>query len=110
MTSISRTIETYQAEVENDINERKDLEINEDDLVVGEFSNCDGENEKQSDGVLLRFKYASFKKDAHWVVRYNQSVNFAKKSYKHLIRGDIAVGFKESNLHEIKGYGLGNKL
>ncbi|KAK4877949.1 hypothetical protein RN001_010455 [Aquatica leii] len=97
---ISRSIETYQAEVENDINEIKD-----EDMYVGEFSGCDGENQKQKDGVLLRFKYASFTKDPHWTVKYNQTVNLAKKSYKHLIKGDIAVGFKESNLHEIKGYG-----
>ncbi|KAF5283997.1 hypothetical protein FQR65_LT13631 [Abscondita terminalis] len=100
--SIAKSLDRYQAEVENDINEIKDEE-----LYVGEISNGDGENQRQKDGVLLRYKYASFTKDPHWAAKYNQTVNFAKKSYKHLIKGDIAVGFKKSNLHEIKGYGLG---
>ncbi|KAB0791751.1 hypothetical protein PPYR_03551 [Photinus pyralis] len=106
MATLSNTIETYQAEVENDMNECKDAgSIEEYNMVVGVSNERDGENERVEGGVVLRYKYAAFGKDPHWAARNNQSVSFARKSYKHLIQGDIVVGFNESNLHEIKGYG-----
>ncbi|KAF5279863.1 hypothetical protein FQA39_LY18208 [Lamprigera yunnana] len=108
INSISQTIEMYQAEVENDINEIKDIPFNE-DFYVGDV-NGNGENERRMDGIQLGFKYATFTKDRPWTMKYNDSVNMAKKSYKHLIKGDIHLGFKDCNLHKIKGYRLGNKL
>ncbi|XP_050316050.1 uncharacterized protein LOC126750467 [Anthonomus grandis grandis] len=103
ITAISKTLDSYQAEIENDINENKAKALEVEDIMVGEVGNPDGTNEKLSDGsVKLKFKYASFRKSAP----YLQNLTGAKKSYKHLIKGDIVLDFKESNLHEIDGYAV----
>ncbi|XP_066257677.1 DNA ligase 1-like [Euwallacea similis] len=101
ITSMSKTIDTFQAEVENDINEAKIKSIKVEDIMVGEVGNPEGDNEKLEDGtVKLKFKHANFKR----VYRYMESLTGAKKSYKHLIKGDIVVGFRDTNLHQIEGY------
>ncbi|KAF2895306.1 hypothetical protein ILUMI_10861 [Ignelater luminosus] len=105
---ITRTIDHYQAEVENGINESKlkRTRMNE-EYMVGELNCSDGENEVHDDGVKLRFKYAKFNRiEPMWAKRNDAQTTLPKKSYKHLIRGDIIIGFKNSNLHEIPGYGM----
>ncbi|XP_066149238.1 DNA ligase 1-like [Euwallacea fornicatus] len=101
ITSMAKTIDSFQAEVENDINEAKIKSIEVEDIMVGEVGNPEGDNEKLEDGtVKLKFKHANFKR----VYRYMESLTGAKKSYKHLIKGDIVVGFRDTNLHQIEGY------
>lgn len=106
--SMQRTIENYQAEVENDINQAK-LTSTEQHChiqMVGEVGS-DGENEKIEEGTKLRFKHAKFGKLPPWA---NKSTDTgAKKSYRHLIKGDIIVHFKNTNLHEIEGYAARGK-
>lgn len=101
ITSISNTLDSYEAEIENDLNEAKLKSVELNEVMVGEVGNPDGENEALDDGsVKLKFKYAQFRKQpAHM-----EALVGPKKSYKHLIKGDIVVGFKHSNLHEINGY------
>ncbi|KAJ8956330.1 hypothetical protein NQ318_015068 [Aromia moschata] len=97
--SMAKTLDSCQAEVENDINERR-LE----ELVVGEVGNPHGENERLPDGTRLKFKYAHFA-----TLRtpfYQLDKVGAKKSYRHLIKGDIVVKFSNTNLHQIDGYGV----
>ncbi|KAL3270739.1 hypothetical protein HHI36_021264 [Cryptolaemus montrouzieri] len=97
--SLSKQLDSYQAEVENDLNEAK-MEI-----MVGEMGDPNGENEILSNGdAKLKFKYANFGKIPPWLKKNNE-VN-ARTSYRHLIKGDIILGFKNTNLHEIKGYGI----
>lgn len=97
--TISKTIDMYQAEIENDINENK--QINLEDIMVGEMGNPEGENEKLPNGTKLKLKYANFETRTPM---YQLNKTGAKKSYKHLIKGDIIVKFKNTNLHEIEGY------
>lgn len=100
--SMNEKLNNYQAEIENDMNEAKIKSVEIEDIMVGEVGNPDGTDEILPDGtVKLKFKNASFKKRA----KFMESLTGPKKSYTHLIKGDIVVGFKESNLHEIKGYG-----
>ncbi|KAH1011428.1 hypothetical protein HUJ04_000801 [Dendroctonus ponderosae] len=100
--SMNENLNNYQAEIENDMNEAKMKSLEIEDIMIGQVGNPDGTDEKLADGtVKLKFKNASFKKRA----KFMDSLTGPKKSYTHLIKGDIVVGFKESNLHEIKGYG-----
>lgn len=101
---ISKTIDMYQAQIENDINEAK-TKINSvelDELMVGEPGISEGDHEKVPEGALLKFHGVKFGKSP----AYMNSFTGPKKSYKHLIKGDVIVAFKESNLHEIYGYGV----
>ncbi|CAG9772737.1 unnamed protein product [Ceutorhynchus assimilis] len=103
INSISKTLDNYQAEIENDINEAKMKSVEIADIMVGEVGNPEGENEKLPDGtVKLKFKKAKFKSS----IPFMENLTGAKKSYKHLIKGDIVMGFKETNLHEIAGYAI----
>jgi len=103
ITSISNTLDTYQAEIENDMNEAKLKSVEIGDIMVGEVGNPNGTNEILPDGtVKLKFKDAKFKKTAS----YLDSLTGSKKSYKHLIKGDVIMKFKETNLHEIEGYAV----
>lgn len=103
ITSMAQSIDAFQAEVENDINEAKLKSVEVEDIMVGEVGNPDGNNEKLPDGtVKLKFRQANFKKKA----RYMDALTGPKKSYTHLIKGDIVLGFKEANLHEIDGYAV----
>ncbi|XP_018573338.1 dual specificity protein kinase splB [Anoplophora glabripennis] len=101
LDSISKTIDRYQAEIENDINEKKLETITMEDVMVGEVGNPHGEHERLPEGTKLKFKYANFISRTPF---YHLDKTGAKKSYKHLIKGDIVVGFKNTNLHEIQGY------
>uniref|UniRef100_A0A6P7F9S3 Uncharacterized protein LOC114327198 n=1 Tax=Diabrotica virgifera virgifera TaxID=50390 RepID=A0A6P7F9S3_DIAVI len=106
--TIARTLDDFQAEIENDINEEKTKELTEftaEDLMVGEVGNPHGENEKLADGTKLKFKYANMETKTPF---YMLNKVGAKKSYKHLIKGDILVKFKNTNLHELKGYATKN--
>ncbi|KAF7274343.1 hypothetical protein GWI33_012998 [Rhynchophorus ferrugineus] len=101
ITSITNTLDSYEAEIENDMNEAKLKAVELSEIMVGEVGNPDGENEALSDGsVKLKFKYAKFRKQP----TYMDALTGPKKSYKHLIKGDILLNFKQSNLHEISGY------
>ncbi|KAJ3651995.1 hypothetical protein Zmor_017997 [Zophobas morio] len=97
LDEISKKIDGFQAEVENDINEAK---VNK---FIGEVGSPDGENEKLPEGTKLKFKNANFGKVPVFI---NRNTSRAKTSYKHLIKGDIILGFKNTNLHEIVGYGV----
>lgn len=101
LDSISKTIDRYQAEIENDINEKKLETLTVEDIMIGEVGNPHGEHEKLPDGTKLKFKYANF---ASRTPFYHLDKTGAKKAYKHLIKGDIMVRFKNTNLHEIQGY------
>lgn len=90
------TIENCEAEVENEINEKRYP-------TVGEIGDSDGENEKLEEGTKLRYKYASFSERTPW---YHCKAEGSRKSYKHLIKGDIVLCFKNTNLHEIHGYAV----
>lgn len=93
-------IDAAQAQIENDINERKRE-------FIGEL--CDDEeanNEATPEGVKLRYRFAKFSKPLSWQTRNDDHATTAKKSYDHLIRGDITLHFKNTNLHEIKGYAV----
>ncbi|CAG9834211.1 unnamed protein product [Diabrotica balteata] len=103
--TIARTLDDFQAEIENDINEEKTKVITEDDLMIGEVGNPHGENEKLPEGTKLKFKYANMETKSPF---YMLNKVGAKKSYKHLIKGDILVKFKNTNLHEVKGYATKN--
>lgn len=110
--AIRKTIENYQVEVENGMNEAK---YKKKFAIVNKYQQCqrpigeigsDGENEGLEEGSKLRFKHAKFsKKIPPWANK--RSEQGAKKTYKHLIRGDIIVQFKNANLHEIEGYAYG---
>lgn len=106
---IAQTIDHYQAEVENGLNESKVKKARmSEEYMVGELNCSDGENEALDEGVKLRYKYAKFNRiEPIWARRNDAQTTLPKKSYKHLIRGDIIIGFKNSNLHEIPGYGMG---
>ncbi|CAH1118460.1 unnamed protein product [Phaedon cochleariae] len=106
LNSISKTLDNYQAEMENDINEEKIKTVSMEDIMVGEVGNPHGENEKLSEGTKLKFKYAHFNAKTPF---YQLDKVGAKKSYKHLIKGDIMVKFKNTNLHEIEGYAVNTK-
>lgn len=99
LEGISKTLDMYQAEIENDINEKKQTTL--EDIMIGEIQNPLGENEKLKDGTKLKFKYADFDTKTPM---YQLNKTGAKKSYKHLIKGDIVLKFPNTNLHEIKGY------
>ncbi|XP_044260851.1 G patch domain-containing protein 4-like isoform X6 [Tribolium madens] len=93
---MSKKIDGFQAEIENDMNEAKARKF------IGEVGNPDGENEKLPDGgTRLKFKYAKFGRAPPWA----KNTTKAKSSIKHLIKGDIVLGFNNTNLHEIVGYG-----
>ncbi|CAH1977783.1 unnamed protein product [Acanthoscelides obtectus] len=95
MQFISQTIDRFEAEIENDLNEEKQL-------MVGEIRNPAGQPEKLPDGTTrLKFKDANL---GTKTATYHLNKTGAKKSYKHLIKGDIVLKFKETNLHEISGY------
>lgn len=98
-----RTIENCQAEVENEVNEEKKYRY----PTVGENSSQDGENEKLVDGTKLKFKYAAFTQNTPW---YHIKAEGPKKSYKHLIKGDVVLAFKNTNLHEVRGYGAEHEM
>lgn len=113
---IKKKLDNYQAEIENDINEAKVTTVKKDNVIISESeivgveeyerhvgivtSNRE-ENETTEEGVLLAFKKAKFGKEP----RYTSAHTGPKKSYKHLIRGDIILKFPKANLHEIDGYG-----
>ncbi|XP_072387575.1 uncharacterized protein [Diabrotica undecimpunctata] len=103
--TIARTLDDFQAEIENDINEEKTKVITSDDFMIGEVGNPHGENEKLAEGTKLKFKYANMETKSPF---YMLNKVGAKKSYKHLIKGDILVKFKNTNLHEVKGYATKN--
>lgn len=105
VSSFIKNIEHCQAEVENNMNETKAKTFTIKEQMIGEIDSSDGENEVHEEGIKLRYKYASFNvKQPHWMKQFNQTAHYAKKSYKHLIKGDIIVGFKNSNLHQVNGY------
>lgn len=97
-----RAIDNCQAEVENDFNEKR----NSYPTVGDPDGDPNGENEKLEDGTKLKFKYATFSQRTPW---YHLKADGPKKSYKHLIKGDIVLAFKNTNLHEIRGYGDSDK-
>ncbi|KAI4454692.1 g patch domain containing protein [Holotrichia oblita] len=105
VNSISNKIERYQAEVENNINECK-YELSQDSYTgyysIGDVARI-SENIRVEEGLKLCFKQANFRTP---VPHYHKGggVALPKKSYRHLIQGDITVTFRSSNLHEIKGY------
>ncbi|KAJ8982238.1 hypothetical protein NQ317_013540 [Molorchus minor] len=103
LDNISKTLDRYQAEIENDINEKKLEDFHMDDIVVGEVGNPHGTNEKLPDGTRLKFKYANFVSS---VPSFHLDKTGSKKSYRHLIKGDIVVKFKNTNLHQIEGYAV----
>ncbi|VEN48875.1 unnamed protein product [Callosobruchus maculatus] len=96
MQFISKTLDRFEAEIENDLNEEKQL-------MIGEVGNPSGNDQKLPDGtVKLKFKHANL---GSKTPMYHLDKTGAKKSYKHLIKGDIVLHFKETNLHQIPGYG-----
>ncbi|CAG9863004.1 unnamed protein product [Phyllotreta striolata] len=105
--AFAKTIDNCQAEVENDLNEAKTNVVTVDDIMVGEVGNPHGDNEQLPDGTKLKFRLANLNKKTP-VYHINQMG--PKKSYKHLIKGDILLTFKNTNLHEVNGYGDLNKL
>jgi Pin2-interacting protein X1 len=92
---ISKKIEGFQAEIENDINEAKAVKIS------GKKDEYCGMNEKLPEGTKLKYMYAKKFKP---LPPYMRKATGPKSSYKHLIRGDIIVCFKNTNLHTIEGY------
>ncbi|XP_060533676.1 G patch domain-containing protein 4 [Cylas formicarius] len=101
INSIADTLDQYQAEIENDMNEEKTKSLEVSDIMIGEVGNPHGQNEKLPDGtVKLKFKNVKFGKNA----KYVDCMLGPKKPYKHLIKGDIILNFMETNLHEIEGY------
>lgn len=90
-------IDAVQAEIENDINEKKVG-------FIGELESDKGYNESTPEGVKLKYRLAKLHQSPSWLHR--QSSSSAKKSYSHLIRGDIVLQFKNTNLHDIKGYAV----
>lgn len=99
--TISKTLDMYQAEIENDINEKKQMTL--EDIMVGELGNPHGENEKVPGGTKLKLKHADL--DTRTPM-YQLNKTGARKSYKHLIKGDIVVKFNNTNLHDIRGYAV----
>ncbi|XP_045466788.1 interaptin-like [Harmonia axyridis] len=97
LDTLNKQLDDYQAEVENDLNEAK-MQV-----MVGEVGDPDGENELLPNGdCKLKFKYANFGRMPPWMKKKN--VFTARSSYRHLIKGDIVLMFKNSNMHDIKGY------
>lgn len=107
LVGISKTIDNYQAQIENDFNEAKDKSVpvtnSVNDIMVGIVSSKNETHVKTEEGVVLAFTRASFGKSPSWSKK-SEYVTTAKKSYKHLIKGDILVGFKNCNLHHVDGY------
>ncbi|XP_018334765.1 uncharacterized protein PF07_0021 [Agrilus planipennis] len=104
MQKISEKFDSFKAKIENNINESKDFNI----WTIGEPV-TEGDNEKLEHGTKLRLKHAEFASRTAYYLRRNNSESFAKRSYKHLIKGDIVLHFKNTNLHEIHGYGKQHK-
>lgn len=90
-------IDAVQAEIENDINEKKVG-------FIGELASDNGNNESTPEGVKLKYRLAKLHKSPSWLHRQSCLSSSAKKSYSHLIQGDIILQFKNTNLHEIRGY------
>lgn len=104
MMGIRKKLDNCQAEIENDINEAKDTKSNEEveeQMYLGDIGSNKQDHEKTKNGVLLAFKRAKFGKDPKYAGKHSG----AKKSYKHLIKGDLHLNFKNTNLHKIDGYG-----
>lgn len=95
---MSKRIDGFQAEIENDMNEAKVALTYVGEVGAGSDG---GDHEKLEEGTRLRFSKANFGR----VAVYRTFNSLAKSSYKHLIKGDVVVGFPNSNLHEIRGYG-----
>nr|XP_023014779.1 uncharacterized protein LOC111504455 [Leptinotarsa decemlineata] len=106
LDSIAKTLDTFQAEIDNDINEEKVKAITMEDVMVGEVGSPDGENEELPGGTRLKFKYANLNSKTPL---YHLNSTGPKKSYKHLIKGDIMVMFDGTNLHEVEGYAVKEK-
>lgn len=102
---MTKTIENYQAEVENDINERKVQEPPQfnNGLMIGMINVSNDRHKQLEEGTQLGFKLANFNKSNAYQNKEAQ-LSHAKKSYKHLIVGDIIVGFRNTNLDTIHGY------
>nr|CAI5832675.1 unnamed protein product [Callosobruchus analis] len=97
MQFISKTLDRFEAEIENDLNEEKQL-------MIGEVGNPSGNHQKLPDGtVKLKFRHADLQSKTPM---YHLDKTGARKSYKHLIKGDIVLHFKETNLHTIEGYAV----
>ncbi|GJQ85389.1 hypothetical protein Trydic_g10163 [Trypoxylus dichotomus] len=108
---ITNTIDRYQAEVENDINEAKDTQDSHnltEEWLVGDVGTQIMQNMRVERFTKLCFKDMHFRTP---IPNYSKGKNISrpKKSYRHLIRGDITVAFCGSNLHEIKGYAAQNR-
>lgn len=105
MIGIKKKLDNYQAEIENDINEAKitttNDKIKEDERHVGIVASNREEHENTREGVLLAFKKASFGKEPKYVAAQMGP----KKSYKNLIKGDVILKFRNTNLDKIDGYG-----
>lgn len=94
---MKRTLNNYEAQVENDMNEKK-VEISQ----IGIISQTE-RHEMVDEGVRLAYSlFRQSKKQPSW--KKKEAANHAKKSYDHLIVGDIIVGFRNANLHQIAGY------
>lgn len=106
VNAISDRIERCQAEVENDINECKSAS-NKARCVVGDVGTQISENVRVEEGLKLCFKQMRFRTAIPHYLK-GPGVNEAKRSYRHLIRGDITVTFRNSNLHAINGYATQN--
>ncbi|KRT80369.1 hypothetical protein AMK59_8723, partial [Oryctes borbonicus] len=107
---ISNTIDRYQAEVENDINESKDTQSTRrqsEKWLVGEVGSQINQNMRINRVTKLCFREMHFKTPIPHYLN-GENISRAKKSYRHLIRGDITLAFKDSNLHVIKGYAAQN--
>nr|XP_022906529.1 putative leucine-rich repeat-containing protein DDB_G0290503 [Onthophagus taurus] len=102
VNELSQRVENFEAKLDNDINEYKS---NYQEVFVG-CNDSVKEHIAVSEGVRLSFSNVTFGQNPSWMSRAETT---AKKSYKHLIKGDIIVAFKSSNLHEITGYGVEKK-
>ncbi|CAH0548766.1 unnamed protein product [Brassicogethes aeneus] len=101
ISEMAKTMDNFQAEIDNSINEEKLKTIELEDIMVGDVNGDNtGKHEKTAEGTKLKFYRASFGKSISY---FNNQIG-PKKSYKHLIKGDITVAFKNSNLHTIEGY------
>ena len=68
--------------------------------MVGDTATSLEKHVKLENGTKLSFKDVKFGTLPPWLKKGNKP----RCSYKHLIRGDITVAFKNTNLHQIAGY------
>ncbi|XP_017777467.1 PREDICTED: uncharacterized protein LOC108563333 [Nicrophorus vespilloides] len=95
--NMQKSIETFQAEIENDLNKDKDLELCEADLTANNEILDDGCIKIGVKGIVLNEQSKYIKCD---------DINNPKSSIRKHLKKDFILEFKNTNLHQIFGYGI----